>query len=68
MTHTWEKPSRSARHPLCGLETSIVDVPLVSAIGLQRHPVQLGVRRADVPDRAIDDRFDDATVEQAFHE
>ena len=35
---------------------------------LQRHPVQLGVRRADVPDRAVDDRFDDATVEQAFDE
>ena len=35
---------------------------------LQRHPVELGVRRADVSDRVVDDRLDDATVEQAFHE
>ena len=68
MTHTWENPSRSARHPLCALETSIVDVPARVGDRLQRHPVQLGVRRADVPDRAVDDRFDDTTVEQAFHE
>ena len=60
MTHTWENPSRSARHPLCGLETD------------RRRAVRVGhcfrsipfssVWRADVPDRAVDDRFDDATV------
>src|SRR6476619_7980690 len=35
---------------------------------LQRHPVHLGVRRADVSDRAVDDRLDGTTVEQSLYE